>query len=68
MVRHNYNGRTAAGNEWMPGCVVKVGFLHLRVVDCKAVYDGKPDIYTLTSLDGSKKYEFVPHNGLTRID
>ena len=68
MVRHNYNGRTKSGNEWIPGSVVKVGFLSLRVVDCRAVKDGMPDIYTLVSLDGSKSYEFIPHNGLTRIN
>jgi len=47
--------------------VVKVGFLSLKVVSCRAEYDGLPDIYTLVSLNGQRTYEFIPHNGLTRI-
>jgi hypothetical protein len=54
--------------SWQVGAVVKVGFLSLRVVGVKAVYDGMPDIYTLASLDGLRAYEFIPHHGLTRID
>lgn len=52
---------------WQPGHTVKVGFLLLRVVSARAEFDGMPDIYTLESLDGLKRYEFIPHNGLTRI-
>ena len=52
--------------DWTIGKVVKVGFLSLRIVGAKAVFDGLPDIYDLESLDGTKKYEFIPHNGLTR--
>jgi len=44
-----------------------VGFLSLRVLSARAEYDGMPDIYTLESLNGAKRYEFIPHNGLTRI-
>ncbi len=58
---------TKTKQDWTPGSTVKVGFLTLRVLDVKAVYDGLPDIYTLESLDGQKRYEFIPHNGLTRI-
>ena len=54
--------------KWQSGEVVKVGFLQLKVVSARAEYDGLPDIYTLTSLDGSRKYEFIPHNGLNRIN
>lgn len=53
--------------NWEVGSVVKVGFLALRVLSVEAVHDGLPDIYTLTSLDGTKHYEFIPHNGLRRI-
>jgi hypothetical protein len=53
--------------NWQAGSIVNVGFLKLRVISARAVKDGMPDIYTLESLDGSKRYEFIPHNGLTRI-
>lgn len=59
---------TSKNASWNIGKVVKVGFLFLRVVGCTAVKDGKPDIYYLASLDGSKHYEFIPHNGLRRIN
>lgn len=58
---------TRTKQNWTPGQVVKVGFLSLRVVSARAVKDFLPDIYTLSSLDGSKVYEFIPHNGLNRI-
>ena len=53
--------------DWSVGNVVKVGFLKLRVLSARAVKDGLPDIYTLESMDGSRRYEFIPHNGLTCI-
>ena len=56
-----------SGNIWTAGSVVRVGFLSLRVVSARAEKDYLPDIYTLESLDGSKRYEFIPHNGLRRI-
>ncbi len=59
---------TRSKQDWTPGSVVKVGFLTLRVLSVKAIKDGMPDIYTLESLDGTKRYEFIPHNGLSRID
>ncbi len=58
---------TKTKQDWSTGSTVKVGLLTLRVLDVKAEYDGLPDIYTLESLDGQKRYEFIPHNGLTRI-
>ena len=58
---------TKTRQDWTPGNTVRVGFLTLKVIDVKAVYDGLPDIYTLESLDGRKRYEFIPHNGLNRI-
>jgi len=30
-------------------------------------YDGLPDIYTMESINGTRRYEFIPHNGLTRL-
>jgi hypothetical protein len=54
--------------NWAVGQIVKVGFLSLRVMSARAEKDGLPDIYTLQSLDGARTYEFIPHNGLTRID
>jgi len=54
--------------DWSNGSIVKVGFMELRVLGVQAVYDGLPDIYTLESLDGARTYEFVPHNGLNRIN
>ena len=53
--------------QWTIGATVKVGFLTLRVTGMRAVRDGLPDIYTLESADGSRTYEFIPHNGLTRL-
>lgn len=54
--------------NWAAGQVVKVGFLNLRVLSARAEHDWLPDIYTLESLCGKKKYEFIPHNGLHRIN
>jgi hypothetical protein len=53
--------------NWSVGSVVKVGFMSLRILGVRAVKDGLPDIYTLESLDGAKRYEFIPHNGLVRL-
>lgn len=53
--------------KWEAGQIVKVGFMQLRVLCATAVKDYLPDIYTLESLDGMKKYEFIPHNGLHRV-
>lgn len=54
--------------KWEPGQIVKVGFMQLRVLSARAEKDYLPDIYTLISLNGSKYYEFIPHNGLTLTD
>jgi len=53
--------------EWRVGYVVRVGFMHLRITGIRAVVDGMPDIYDMVSLDGTKQYEFIPHNGLSRV-
>jgi len=53
---------------WQVGELVKVGFLTLRVTArIPTPGDYKPDAYRLTDKSGTKVYEFVPHNGLTRI-
>jgi len=31
--------------DWSIGNTVKVGFMTLKITDCKAVKDGLPDIY-----------------------
>lgn len=65
--RHN-GSKVNKNQDWSIGNTVKVGFLTLKVLGVRAEVDGLPDIYTLTSLDGTKVYEFIPHNGLTRIN
>lgn len=62
------NVKRSKNKSWEVGAIVKIGFMTLRVLSVRDEYDYKPDIYTLESLDGSKKYEFIPHNGLTRIE
>jgi len=54
--------------KWSIGNIVKVGFLKLQVLSARSEKDYLPDIYTLASIDGAKIYEFIPHNGLTRIN
>lgn len=54
--------------NWQPGETVRVGFLALRVVAAIATPgDGLPDVYELESLNGERRYEFVPHHGLNRV-
>lgn len=53
--------------DWSIGAIVNIGFIKgLEIIKCTAVKDGMPDIYTLKR--GSVMYEFVPHNGLSRIN
>jgi len=59
---------TKTKQKWDIGCIVKVGFLTLKVIGIEQVVDGLPDIYKLESLDGIRLYEFIPHNGLTRLN
>ena len=59
---------TRTQQNWSPGSIVKVGFMRLRVISARAEYDGMPDIYTLESLAGNKRYEFIPHHGLTELE
>lgn len=64
---NGFRAEMRSGNVWAEGQIVKVGFMKLMVKGVRAVKDGMPDIYDLTSLDGAKKYEFIPHNGLHRV-
>lgn len=50
---------------WDIGNQVKVGFLTLTIKAIADIKDGLPDIYLLER-NGSY-YEFVPHNGLTKL-
>lgn len=54
--------------DWSVGKTVRVGFLTLKVEKVVAVKDGLPDIYYLTDERNGREYEFIPHNGLTRIE
>jgi hypothetical protein len=52
--------------RWEVGQTVKVGFMSLTVLAAIATPgDYKPDAYILFSKE--KFYQFVPHNGLTRL-
>jgi hypothetical protein len=62
------NTNRAKNKNWSTGSTVRVGFLTLRVVSCRAEKDGMPDIYSLESIDGKKSYEFIPHHGLNRTN
>lgn len=54
--------------HWTLGNIVKVGFLSLRIVGFEATPgDWLPDAYIMENTAGTKKYRFVPHNGLTAI-
>lgn len=56
---------------WQVGEVVKVGFLTLRVTGTEATPgDYKPDAYLLCGLadKADRKYRFVPHNGIERLN
>lgn len=61
------NTQISKNKSWEIGSTVKIGFMTLKVLSARAEIDSMPDIYTLSSLDGSKRYEFIPHNGLHRI-
>lgn len=53
---------------WEVGETVKVGFLSLRITAKEPTPgDYAPDAYYLTDKTGTKKYRFVPHNGLERL-
>lgn len=54
--------------SWNLGESVKVGFLTLVVLAKEKNSDRyQPNAYLLRSITGDKFYQFVPHNGLTRL-
>ena len=58
---------TRSKQVWEVGSRVKVGFLSLTVTKkVPTPGDYMPDAYQLVS-DKGVRYEFVPHNGLTRL-
>ena len=60
---------TKTKQNWSVGQTVNVGFLKLIVESIELTpFDYKPDAYILRNTDNSKRYRFVPHNGLERID
>lgn len=62
---------TNSKQKWEVGEVVKVGFLQLRVIEKEPTPgDYMPDAYILCGLGDkfNRKYRFVPHNGLERIE
>jgi len=66
-LRYLYLHFDAVNNAVAAATKSESGFMTLKVVSVRAVYDGLPDIYTLSSLDGKKQYEFTPHYGLARL-
>ncbi len=50
---------------WAKGQVVKVGFLHLRIISDRIPTPGNhmPDEWALESMDGTRFYRFTPHGG-----
>lgn len=60
--------QTSKNVSWEIGAIVNIGFMKgLEVVSVRAEFDGLPDIYTLKGKNGAI-YEFIPHNGLSRIN
>ncbi len=66
MIKQNHFSNK--NKDWSIGSIVKIGFMTLIVKGVQAIKDGMPDIYILESLNGEKRYEFIPHNGLHRIN
>jgi len=61
---------TRSKQVWEIGSRVNVGFLKNLIVIGFQLTPGDylPDRYTLTDETGAKRYEFTPHNGISRID
>lgn len=61
------NVSQSKNSSWEIGSIVSVGFMkNLKVTAIRQEKDSMPDIYELISTKGVK-YEFIPHNGLTKI-
>ncbi len=55
--------RKSATQKWSVGNEVRVGFLTLRVKG----WDSDNGYWKLESLDKTKNYLFIPHQGLHRV-
>lgn len=53
--------------NWNCGDTVKVGLKTLKVLSVESVRNGLPSIYHLSSIDGSKDYEFIVNRGLRKL-
>ena len=60
-------GLGGSKQDWSIGSMVKVGFMLLKVLEVKTVKDYLPDIYILENPKNGKRYEFIPHNGLSAL-
>jgi hypothetical protein len=58
---------THTQQDWSIGNTVKVGFLWLKITGIRPEKDFMPDIYDMED-DNGRKYEFIPHNGLIRVE
>ena len=59
---------THTKQNWLPGSIVKVGFLSLMVqAAIETPRNYAPDAYLLSNAKG-QNYLFVPHKGLERYD
>ncbi len=60
---------TNSKQVWEVGETVKIGFLTLRITAKEPTPgDHMPDAYYLTNARGDRKYRFVPHYGLERLE
>ena len=67
MITHNTQGLTKAGNTFVIGARVRIGFMCLRVIGIEPTPgDGKPDAYRLQDERTKRTYRFTPHYGLAR--
>jgi hypothetical protein len=64
------NFHAARKQNWLPGALVKVGFLTLRVVSLiPTPGDYRPDVYVLVDPRNEERiYHFTPHFGLERVE
>ncbi len=61
---------TNSKQRWEIGQTVSVGFVRNLVVKAAIPTPGDfaPDAYILTNAAGTQFYQFVPHNGLQKLD
>lgn len=58
---------TKTKQDWSIGNTVKVGFMKLKITGIRPEYDFMPDIYEMVDERNGNKYEFIPHNGLSKV-